>query len=310
MSQPNRKAAIPAVLSETAQRLTSEMIPFRAEAPDFFEQSFYCAGTSPNNNQCRALAAAKTKYTRPNLSGALSIVSGNFHLATGATHIAKCSYDVMAQLHELEVTYQDTLVKIDNFYILTMPSSTVGGNLVAAKTNQENAVIVPQALHNTQYTGHHKSTMQRVTQTAAAILELLDRFKNDFEAQKLFRIRYAGKIYTWGEFFFSANTDAGELYTAMQRSLEQDSPRPMVLYGKVGRSPQYNSKGGYSIWIPNGVRATLPGTKEIISLYIHTKDQDAADLMKGQKILAIGHWNLSGKYISITASSDTFIAYE
>ncbi|MFC6352661.1 hypothetical protein ACFP6B_01950 [Rothia nasimurium] len=304
MNEPNRHAKIPKVHTDNDQLLEGSVIPSKEENPSFFTQKFYCAGKDPQGTPCRAAAAAKTKYTRTNKNGTLSTVSGNFHLAPDAAHIEQCSYDIMAQIHQLHTTYQDTIEKVENHYLLTIPRKM--NNDAPEATRQEGrAADDIQTLHTTKDTGHREPTLQQVTQTAAAILELFERFDEEDEAKKHFRIKYAGKTYRWEQFFYSAATDAAKLYQAAS----EDPKRPMVLYGKVGDTPKKNKAKRYSIWVLNSARAKVPREDKIISLSIYTDDPVAANLAKGQLILAIGYWKPKGKYLGVSATAQTYITY-
>lgn len=304
MNEPNRRAKIREVLTTDNKTLTSSDIPSQKENPHFFTQKFYCAGKDPQGTPCRAAAAAKTKHTRRNKNGVRSIVSGNFHLAPGAAHINQCNYDIMAQLHELHTTYQDTLEKAENYYLLTIPRR-INNDAPGATRQEDGAADDTQTLHTTKDTGRRETTFQRITQTAAAILELFERCAQVEDAKEHFRIKFAGKIYRWEDFFYSAATDAAKLYQAVT----EDSERPMVLYGRVGVAPKKNKAGGYSIWIPNGTKAKVPGEKDTISLYIHTQVPAAANLAMGQRILTIGRWKVNEKYLSTSATPNTYITY-
>lgn len=304
MTEPNRLAKIPKVHADSGQLLEGSDIPSKEENPSFFTQAFYCAGKDPQGTPCRAAAKAKTKHTRKNTNGKPSTVSGNFHLAQDAAHIEQCSYDIMAQLHELHTTYQDTLEKVENHYLLTIPRK-INNDTPEATRQEGGATDDIQTLHTTKDTGHREPTLQRITQTAAAILDLFERFSGDDEARKRFSIKYAGETYPWGEFFYAAATDAAKLYQAAN----EGPSRPMVLYGKVGATPKKNQKNGYSIWIPNGTKAKVPGEKDIISLHIHTQDPTAADLTPGQRILTIGHWHTNKRFLSTSATPNTYTTY-
>ena len=311
MYESNRKAAIQKVITADGTELEGEDIPFKTDDPGFFNQEFYCNGRNQHNVPCRARAAAKTKHHRTSSAGKETVVNGNFHLALQATHIPECSYDIMAQAYELHATHQDTIKRLENTYVLTVPTFE-DYRLGIEHESEDAAEQAPHLLHTTHPTGRTKPALQRVTQTAAAILELFHRFDDDDEAKKLFRIKYAGKTYSWGEFFFSANTDARKLYTTVQKSTINDQPRLLVVYGKVGAPPKRNKKNGYSIWIPNGVKATVPGTKKVINLYIHISDQQPPNLHEDQKILAIGQWRIGGSdktYLSVSATADSYATY-
>lgn len=304
MNEPNRHAKIPKVHADSGQPLEGRDIPSKKENPLFFTQKLYCAGKDPQDAPCRAAASAKTKYTRKNTNGTLSTVSGNFHLAPDAAHIKQCEYDIMAQLHELHITYQDTLEKAKNHYLLTIPRKM--NNDAPEATRQEGGAAGDiQTLHTTKDTGHREPTFQQVTQTAAAILELFERFDEEDEAKKHFRIKYAGKTYRWEQFFYSAATNAAKLYQAAS----EDSKRPMVLYGKVGDTPKENITGGTSIWVLNSSRAEVPGTEDTVNLYIHTDDPAAINLERGQRILAIGFWKPKGKYLGVSATAQNYTTY-
>lgn len=304
MNEPNRRVKIPRVFTVDNICLTSEHIPCRSKEESFFEQQFFCAGEDPKGTYCRAAASAKTKYPRDNGNGTCSVVRGNFYLAEGAAHIEKCRYDIMTQLHELHTTYRDTLQKTDKYYLLTIPS--VMNSETSARIGQDKETTADmQTLHTTRTTGNRAPSFRRVMQTAAAVLELFERFESDNEARKLFRIKYAGKTYRWGDFFYDAATDAAELYKAAIKT----PGRPMVLYGKIGDSPRENRAGKISIWIPNGTRAKVPREKEIISLYIHTSDVAALGLAKGEKVLAIGCWSASGRYLSVSVTAESYTTY-
>lgn len=306
MNEPNRRAKIPAVFTADKNKgsLTSDKIPFKKDDKSFFEQQFFCAGEDPKGTFCLASASAKTKHTRDNGNGRRSVVRGNFYLAEGAAHIEKCSYDIMTQLHELHTTYRDTLQKTDTYYLLTIPS--VMNSETSARTGQDKETTVDmQTLHTTRTTGNRAPSFRRVMQTAAAVLELFERFEGDDEARKFFRIKYAGRTYWWGDFFYDAATDAAELYKAAIKT----PGRPMVLYGKVGGGPKENNIGKISIRISNDIKAKVPGEEEIVGLYIHTSDVAALGLAKGDKVLAIGCWSASGRYLSVSATAESYTTY-
>ena len=171
MYEPNRKAAIQKVITADGTELEGEDIPFKTDDPDFFNQAFYCNGRNQHNVPCRARAAAKTKHHRTNSAGKESVVNGNFHLALQATHIPECSYDIMAQAYELHITHRDTIKRLENTYVLTVPTFE-DHRLGIEHESEDAAEQAPHLLHTTHPTGRTKPTLQRVTQTAAAILVL------------------------------------------------------------------------------------------------------------------------------------------
>lgn len=308
MPKPNRKIAIPRVLDSHDTELKGSNIPKKEDNRAFFDQDFFCYGKLPGNTRCRAKASAKTRHEKT-LNGKTVPVSGNFYLAPGSTHQADCSYDFASQAHQLHITYQDVIAKEENHFLLTVPSSRRPWESPRDQQKATTRKSELPSIHTSKSTQESRRQLQRVRMAAASIIELLERFEDDDKLRKLFRIRYAGTEYNWDEFFFNADTDVQKLYQTVQRDKLKGVFRPLVLYGTVGEKPELDKKRQYPIWVLNRSRATIPKSKQTITVRLYTFDERASKLERHQRVLVIGVWSIGTKfnhYLIAKVTADTF----
>ncbi|MFW0111269.1 hypothetical protein [Rothia sp. CCM 9416] len=308
MPKPNRKIAIPRVLDSHDTKLKGSNIPKIEDNPAFFTQNFFCYGKIPGNAHCRAKACAKTKYEKT-MNGKTVPVSGNFYLAPGSTHQADCSFDFVSQAHQLHTTYQNVIVKEENHFLLTIPSSRRPWDSSRDQQKATTRKSELPSIHTSKSTQKSRQQLQRVRMAATSIIELLERFEDDDKLRKLFRVRYVGAEYGWDEFFFNADTDVQKLYQTVQLDKQKGISRPLVLYGTVGGKPELNKKGQYPIWVLNRSRAPIPGDEQTITVRLYTPDKGASKLEKHQRVLAIGTWFIgtqNKRYLNAKVTAETF----